>query len=211
MPNDYATLAEVKAALPDTTWTLAYDAILTSAITRASREFDQLTDYWPGAFSASVDETRYFDGSDGTSIWIDALAAAPTTVAVAETGIVDTDAGSGGSYTTWAATDYRLWPRNATKIGQPYQRIEIDTLNGSKVVFYDYPRSVKITGKFGFAISVPDDVKQAIIAMAVRIFKRGQQAYQDTGAIVELGQLTYTQALDPGVAETIKNYRRGIF
>ena len=211
MANDYCTLAEAKAALPDTSWSTAYDAILTALITRGSRAIDKLANYWPGAFFMSLDETRYFDGSGTRQQWVDHLAAVPTTVAVAETGITDTDAGSGGSYSTWLAADYMLWPRNALKNNEPYQRLDVDAFNGSKVAFYAFRRGVKVTGKFGYSTAIPDDVKQAAIIQAIRWFKRGQQAYRDTGAIVELGQLTYTQALDPDVAETLKGYRRGMF
>ena len=211
MPNDYAVLTEVKAALPDTNWGTAYDAILTALITRASRALDRFTSYWPGAFFASVDETRYYDG-DGTSRqWIDHLAAVPTTLAVAETGIVDTDVGAGGSYTTWLAADYMLWPRNALRDGQPYQRIDVDAFNGSKVAFYAYKRGVKIIGKFGYSLVVPDEMKQAAIIQTTHWFKLGQQAFQKTGAVVELGQLTYAQKLDPDVALMADHLRRGIF
>jgi len=46
----------------------------------------------------------------------------------------------------------------------------------------------------------PDPVvKQATIAQALRWFKRGQQSFQDTGGIAELGTLTYTKKLDPEI------------
>ena len=45
----------------------------------------------------------------------------------------------------------------------------------------------------------PEVVRQAVIIQAARWFKRGQQAYQDTGAAAELGQMTYTQKLDPEI------------
>jgi len=51
-------------------------------------------------------------------------------------------------------------------------------------------------------------VKQAVLIQAARWFKRGQQGFRDTGAIVELGQLMYTRALDPDVAALIEHLRR---
>ncbi len=45
----------------------------------------------------------------------------------------------------------------------------------------------------------PELVKQATIAQALRWFKRGQQAFTDTGGIVELGTLLYTKKLDPEI------------
>jgi len=205
---DYVTLAETKAALPDTSWTTAYDAILASAITRASRDFDLFTQRGDDEFAASVDETRYFDGSGNAELWIGELAAAPTSVAVAEGGDVDSSAGTGGTYTIWAASDFLLWPYNAATRGRPFLRLDVDIFNGSKAHWFTYPKCVKIVGKFGYSTVVPDPVKKATIILAIRHFKRGQQAYHDTGAIVELGQLTYTQKLDPDVALAVEHYAR---
>lgn len=198
--NDYCTAAEIKAAMPDVTWGSTYDTILGLFATRGSRAIDRYTNRKPGAFYVSADVTRYFDGSGGTELWIGELAAAPTTVQVAETGVLTT-------LTTWASTDYLLHPYNALDDGEPYRRLDIDVANGTKTCWYAFPKAVKIVGKFGYSATVPDDVKQAAIIQAVRWFKRGQQAFSDTGAIVELGQLTYTKALDPDVALLIDHLR----
>lgn len=46
----------------------------------------------------------------------------------------------------------------------------------------------------------PDPVaSEAALTQAARWFKRSQQAFADTGAIMELGQLTYAKKLDPGI------------
>ena len=186
--------------MPDVTWGSTYDTILGLFATRGSRAIDRYTNRKPGAFYVSADVTRYFDGSGGTELWIGELAAAPTTVQVAETGVLTT-------LTTWASTDYLLHPYNALDDGEPYRRLDIDVANGTKTCWYAFPKAVKIVGKFGYSATVPDDVKQAAIIQAVRWFKRGQQAFSDTGAIVELGQLTYTKALDPDVALLIDHLR----
>jgi hypothetical protein len=121
-------------------------------------------------------------------------------VSVAETGDVDSSAGTGGDYTTWATSDFLLWPYNALAEGRPFQRLDIDQLNGSKSTWYSFPKAVKIVGKFGWATAVPDDIKQVAIIQAVRLFKRGQQAFQDVGGITELGQLQFVQKLDPDLS-----------
>ena len=61
-----------------------------------------------------------------------------------------------------------LWPYNALDNGEPYTRLVIDNLNGSKSVWYEYPKSVKIVGKFGYSAAPPDDVVQATIIQAAR-------------------------------------------
>ena len=75
----------------------------------------------------------------------------------------------------------------------------MDTINGTKEMWYDYPKAVKVIGKFGFSAAAPSEIVQATIIQVMRWFKRGQQAYQDTGAIVELAQLRYVRKLDPDV------------
>lgn len=198
--NDYCTTTEIKAIMPDTTFGSGYDAALEALAKRASRAIDRYTNRKPGAFYVDADVTRYFDGSGKTELWIGELAAAPTTVQVAETGDL-------ASLTSWASTDYLCWPYNALDDGQPYQRLDIDTLNGTKSTWHGFPKAIKIAGKFGYSATVPHDVKQAAIIQAFRWFRRGQQAFSDTGAIVELGQLTYTKALDPDVALMIEHLR----
>ena len=200
MPNDYATNILVKEAMPDADMGSTYDAVLDMLITRASRLIDGMFKRKPGAFSVDMDETRYYDGSGGIEQWIDELAAAPTSVSVAESGAIT-------SYTAWASTDYFLWPANALLDGMPYMRLDIDRLYGTKVLLYRYPKSVKVVGKFGFSTSTPKEIEQATIIQTVRWITRGRQAYQDTGAILELGQLKYTLKLDPDV-ETLLSVAR---
>lgn len=208
MANDYATLEDVQELLSDTNLGVGYDSLIEGLITRASRLIDRLTNRGEGAYAASTDETRYFDGSGGSELWIEELAAAPTSVSVAETGDVDGAAGTGGTYTLWSTSDYLLWPYNALLRGEPYVRLDIDLLNGSKGMWYGFRKGVKVVGKFGWSTAAPEDVKQGTLITAVRWFKRAQQAFQDTGAILELGQLRYVKALDPDVEEMVRHLRR---
>lgn len=198
--NDYCTVTELKAALVDSGLASStdYDDLLTNTITRASRLIDKETKREGGAFYNVTETTRYFDGSGAACQYIDEITAAPSYVGISESGgVASTD------YATLSSSDYFLWPDNET----PYKRIDLDTINGAYSTFYRYRRGVKITAAFGYSQSVPDDIKQATIIQAARLYKRGQQGYQDTGAIAELGQLRYTK-LDPDVMEIIAHYRR---
>lgn len=208
MASVYCTNTEIKAVMPDTTWGTTYDALLTAIAERASRAIDTLTGREPGAYKAGTAAARYFDGSGCGELWVDEMAVAPTAVAVAESGDVDSSAGSGGTYTTWAASDYLLWPANALVMGQPYLRLDVDIQSGSKALWYAYPKAVKITAQWGYSTAVPPDILQATLIQAVRWFKRGQQAFADTGAVTELSQLRYVKALDPDVATMVEHYRR---
>lgn len=193
MTADYCTVADIKEVLPNVSYGTGYDAVFGSLITRASRMIDRVTRREPGAYATGTAGTsRYYTGSGKVDLWVDEMAAAPSVVAVDEVG--------DHTYTTWGSGDYMVWPYNTT----PYTKLEVDTINGSKAVWYKFPKSVRITAPFGFSVSVPDDIKQAVVITAVRAFQRGKQGYEDVGAIAELGQLRYVKQLDPEVQAIIE-------
>lgn len=195
MAPSYCTAGRVRQVLP-TQMTTAHDSALTVLAAAASRAIDNLHGREAGAYAVSTASTRYFNGSGERKQWVGEMADAPSAVAVAESGDVD----GSGVYTTWAAKDYLLWPYNAPEQGLPYLRLDVDTLNGSKIKWFAYPKAVKITAKFGFSTAAPAEIVQAAVIQTARWWKRGQQVYQDTGSISQLGQLTYTKKLDPDVA-----------
>ena len=202
MPNDYCTAGEIRAVMPDQSWTTAYDALLTTLASRASREFDRYTNRPPGAYYVSTASDRYFTGNGTIQLWPGEMAAAPEAVRVAEGGVLSV-------LTAWnTASDYQPWPYNAADEGQPYLRLDVDVYNGSKTQWPPYPKAIKVTAKWGYSASVPDDVREATITMVVRQFKRGQQGFIDVGAIQELGQLRYVKGKDPSVDELIETLRR---
>lgn len=200
--QDYVTRDEIKQGLPDSSWGSDYDAGLDVLAARASRAIDMHLKRKPGAFYVNADVTLYFDGSGNSQLWIEELAAAPTSVQVAETGVLTT-------LTSWASTDYVLWPYNALDYGTPYLRLDVDLMSGTKSLWYGYRKAVKIVGKFGFSTTVPGEIKEAAIIQAVRWFKRGQQAFADVGAVEALGQLKYVQRLDPDVAGILEGAKFG--
>ena len=203
MANDYCTTAEIKEAMPDAFGTsTAADTFLAKLATRASREFDRLTNRHPGAYYVTTASDRYFKGDGSTELWPGEMAAAPDAIAVAETGELST-------YTAWTtASDVLCWPYNASDEGLPYLRLDIDTINGSKTMWYSFPKAIKVTAKWGYTTTTPDEVKQAVATMAARMYKRGQQGFADVGAIAELGQLRYVKGQDPAVDELIDHLRR---
>lgn len=203
----YCSIADVQQHLPDGTWGTSYEKLLDALCVRASRDIDLYTERKAGAYCADTDVTLYFAGKGRSELWIDELAALPTTLAVAESGLVDNAANTGGTYTTWAARDFFLWPDNALEDGKPFLRIDVDLVQGSKSFFYPARRSVKITGKFGYSQTVPPEVKEATIAHAVNLFKRGQQAFQTAGANIELGRLVYIKP-EPQVQNLIAHLLR---
>lgn len=195
--TDYCTVADLKNHMPDVDLA-GYDSFLTSLIPRASRAIDKFTKRPEGWYLASSDTIRYFDTSDPSSVWVEGLGAAPTEVAVLEDGI---------NYTVWASTDYDVWPYNALADGDLIIRLDVNRLQGSKMLFPSYPKGIRITAKHGYA-AVPLLIEEATVIQSIRWFKRGQQAFKDAGAISELGQMVYAQALDPDVRNTIDHFSR---
>lgn len=189
--NDYTTIDDIKLAMPDTDWGGKYNQLFTELATAASRRVDDALGVAPGSYKVTVDEVRYFDGNGQARIWLAELATAPTSI---EMDLI----GDQSTYTLVPSTDYRMGPENAPGLGQPYYWAEIQTLASPTYYFwYAYPRSIKVTGKFGWSTEVPPHVKQVTTIQAIRWFKRAQQAFDDVGAVTQLGQLRYVKGLDP--------------
>jgi hypothetical protein len=202
LPNDYCTSTEAKALMPDQSWSTAYDALLSSLATQASREFDRYTNRPPGSYYVTTASDRYFTGDGSLCLYPGEMAAAPTAVAVAETGVLTT-------YTAWStASDYQCLPYNAMDEGRPYDALFIDLTNGNKTYWPPFAKSIKVTAKWGYSAAVPEDITGACLTMVIRHFKRGQQGMADVGAIAELGQLRYVKGQDPAVDDLIEHLRR---
>lgn len=204
---DYVSVAELKADLPDVDiGTLEdYDYVLAEMATSASRLIDREVGGWPNYFEPTTDgETRYFDGSGEVEQWIDPMVSL-TSVSVSESG-----GRSSSDYTDWTEdTDFYVWPYNYSSLSVPIQKLVVDNDSGSKGKFYRVRKGVKVTGIFGYSSSVPEDVKQAAKIQAMRWFMRSKQSYQDTSASERLGQMLYTQELDPDVKRILMPYKIG--
>jgi len=59
--------------------------------------------------------------------------------------------------------------------------------------------TVEVTARWGYATTVPADIKTACIMQAARWYKRQQSAMADTTATPEMGTLLYQKALDPDI------------
>lgn len=95
----------------------------------------------------------------------------------------------------WAATDYELWPRNATPEPTPYTRLVVPSW-GTKTfpVGSEYGKArgrIKVTARFGWP-QVPEAVRADVIELC-RIWRT--ESPRATGRIDELGQLVNTSAL----------------
>lgn len=204
--SDYATYAEVKAAMPDVigSSTTTYDAILGALATRASRFIDALFGYDENAFVAPTTATdKYYSGNGLDYCYIDPC------ISISAVAVKESE--TAAAYTAWVAdTDYDKATGGKDK---PVWSAGYYTLlvvaPGIAKTFTQSRRTktVKVTAKWGRTATVPDLVKQAVIEQCGRWFKRGQQAFQDVAGQAGMGELTYAQALDPDIKTLLLNSR----
>jgi hypothetical protein len=203
----YVTVAQVKADLVDSALytSVDYDQALEEMVTNASRLIDREVGGWPDYFYPTTDSvTRYFDGSGETWQYIDPMTTL-TSLAVAESG-----GRAASDYTTWTVdTDFYVWPYNYATIGQPIQRLIVDNSSGNKGKFTRSLKGIKLTGVFGYSATPPEPIKQACKIQCLRWFMRAKQGYQDTSASVAMGEMLYTQELDPDVKRLLMPYKIG--
>jgi hypothetical protein len=199
--NVYATVAELKAydivrnggtASTDT----ADDAVLEDIIELVSRYMEGQTGR--RFFKNSTDETRYFTADENFECFVDDLSAAPTTVSV--------DYSNQRSYTDIDSDDLELNPPNAALDGLPYTCMKI--VPTSDAYFPTTSRGVKVVAKFGFP-SVPDDVKNACLAIAANIdANRSGQSSAGSVTVTASGLVIRPQDVPAFALQTIKKYRK---
>lgn len=165
MSTDYTTSAALKATMGVTVAT--WDADIAAAITAASRAIDRVCNrrFW---LDADASQVRYYTPDRVDVLEIDDLVTL-TSLKSAPDGATFDD--------TWVAnTDFVLEPLNAAaeQEPQPYTRARAHP-NGSYLFPTYYPRSVQVTGRFGWS-SVPQPIVQATTIMAERLVKMAREA-----------------------------------
>lgn len=195
--NGYATLAQVKAALriEDN----IDDTLLELAIESASREIDGYTDR---VFYDVGTATRIYVPTDSFTVQIDDLQTLTT---------LKTSPSGDGFTETWSNTDYQLEPLNgqAGGVGTPFTRIRAigDYLFPiwNPRITDAYEATVQVVGTFGFA-SVPTEIVQATILLAMRQFKRYDSPLGVAG-FGDLGAMRVTK-FDPDVEALVAPWRK---
>ena len=165
MANEYASSSELKATLSLSNETFADDDIAL-ALTAASRAVDSVCDrrFWA---DANANQIRYYTPQAADRVWVDDVVTL-TEVAV--------DTGGDGTFSeTWTAnTDYIAEPLNAAADGWPWTSLHVHPRSSRYLPTY-YPRSVRVTGKFGWS-AVPEPVEQATKIVAAKLVKRSREA-----------------------------------
>jgi len=177
LSNPYTTIARLKAHLDiDDT---ASDGELIAVVNAVSRAIER---YTGTRFYAST-ETRTYTPLYPDRLDIDDLLSVTT---------LKTDDDADGTFeTTWAATDFKLYPRNATADGEPYRYIKITPYGN--YVFPHIEDSVQIAGSFGYnsgnSLNAPAAIQQACLLACARLWKRKDTIVRQ-GANAALGTTT---------------------
>lgn len=212
----YCTISELKAAINKTTNT--EDAVLTALVSAAENTINDFCNRPDGFVADTVASARIYAGTGDAYLFIDECTEI-TAVAVK-------DSPSDSSYTAWAATDWIAFsgdPHRPNFNTVPYHGLMVSG-NGDYSHFTDgrfigkvgfpplesYTRNVptvQVTAKWGYATTVPPEIKQACIMQAAHWYKAEQSAMTDTLANPDLGELIYRKELDPHIAMILVNGR----
>src|SRR5512139_678233 len=199
----YCTTAELRTQIEKTGITGAgSDAALGIVIEAASRFIDNFYNRPDGFVAPAAASARVFAGQGKPYLLIDECAAV-TTVAVK-------DSASYTTYTAWAAGDWlaaRGDPEDPDFNHTPYDLLLVLPTgkysvftNGTYIGKRGFPPetdtpfmipTVQVTARWGYALTVPGEIKEICIALSARWFKQGTGAWSDTLAAPDFGQLIY--------------------
>lgn len=191
--NGYTDLVTIKAVIGLTN--TDKDTRLEQIVQAVSRQIDQQC----GRRFYAANQTRYYTPRNEYCLTLPDDLLSVTT-------LTTDDDGDGTVETVWASTDYLLTPFNASADGIPYSGLVVNDAQG-RYCFPLYQRSVEIMGSFGYAETVPDEIREATIIQSVRIFRRGDAPFGVTGS-AEMGQSVVIARLDPDVRAMLAHYRK---
>jgi len=194
--NAYVELEQFKRTT-ELSGTSFADLDVQAAIVAASRSIDQECGR---RFYLDADATqiRYYSPTSSGTVWIDDLTTLTT---------FGTDESASGTYTTQTLnTHFTFEPDNAAADGWPFTRAKTHPTGGINWTTA-YPRSIKITGRFGWP-AVPAAIVQATTIMASRLLKRAREAPFGVAGMGIDGSAVRVPSVDPDVRALIQPYRR---
>ncbi|MCK6580358.1 MAG: hypothetical protein L6Q98_19870 [Anaerolineae bacterium] len=211
----YTTVQRLRASIGSLV-SGASDEVLTRVIEAVSQWIDQYCNRPDGFVALSTAAAREYAGSGEATMLIDECV---------QVTLVESKQATDTSYTAWVAADWRAYSGDARSPNlnrKPYHAL-MCLPSGS---YSSFPRAVgreragfkttlddglmtrqwsaptvRVTGKWGYAVTLPTAIEEACIIQATRQYKRGQSAYNDATASAEFGVLQF-RGLDPAV-ETI--------
>lgn len=215
----YATITELKNRLNITTTDTTRDSVLAGLLDAASEAINGLCNRPDGFVAVATATARYFYGNGARWQRIDEC------VSVSSVAVKDSPTDT--TYTAWtspttnfsndgdwiAAAGSQEFPEFNRL---PYTLLLVDP-SGDNGVFtsgrftgragfrpdndtgYRNLPTVKVTARWGYAESVPPQVREATIVQASRWWKRGESGWADSIANGDMGALQFRKSIDPDV------------
>ena len=194
------------------------DAVLDALLSAASRAIDGYCNRPDGFLAITTATARFFPGSGKPYQRIDECAA------ISSVAIKDSSTDDENAYTAWTlgvvgtTTGADVFPASGDPkypdfTSLPYTLLilgangdyshfptgEFTTRGGfrpSSGIRRGIP-TVKVTARWGYALTIPANVKEACVLQSARWWKRGESSWADALASSDLGQLQFRQSLDP--------------
>lgn len=194
----YASVPELKSRLGISSTDTDDDEKLSGVLNAISRAIDWRCNR--RFYTTTADETRYFTAEYGDRLDPGDLLSITT---------LKTDDDEDGTYeVTWTEdTDYYLLPLNAALDEKPYTKIVVSPLTTDAAFPVDLLKGVQIVGTWGYWTSVPENIREATLLAAERLFKRKDAIFGITGS-PELGMLRRIVTLDPDVQLLLDGMRK---
>ena len=104
------------------------------------------------------------------------------------------------------ASSYRVWPSGVTQV-DPWERQLNVPLQTSVEERLTAEPTVRVTGRWGYADTVPDLIKSATILQAARWIKRGQSFWADATTNADQSMLLYRKIIDPDLQMMLEKGR----
>ena len=187
----YATKEEVKAFMEITT--LEKDDILDAMLSGVENFIDNHTQRSFVAGSAA--EVRYFAVTDGGDEFdLDDM------ISIANLYFSEA---SDDVWTALAATDYWLMPHNK----YPKTWLKLNP-NGDWSEFPVGPRTVKVSGRWGYSVNVPQDIKDIAIALTSRMFRSKDAGMSEGVGMAVIGEYKIGQYMDAKLTSMLAPYRK---
>lgn len=203
LTNAYATLAELREHMGDTNSVLVA-AVAERAINAASRAIDKYCKRW--FWQSAGTSSRVYRPDDPYTAWVDDIS---TTTGL----VIATDTTGDGTWaTTWDSGDYQLEPLNqdaghASDSVEPYAWWRIEAIDDKTFPLSDGAVTLRVTARFGWS-GIPDDVHEACLLKAARLYKRRDSAMGVAG-FGDMGVVRIT-ARDSDVIELLGPYRKDL-
>ena len=209
----YATVIEARMDVD--LRSITNDLSVARALDGAARTIDQFCGRPEGFFADVTANAKYYNGRGRSHLYIDEC--------VEITEVAVKDSASDTTYVAWNSPTTALagdgdWvactgdPDDPEYNLFPWTLLIVDP-NGDESIFIDGAignrggrarapgaPTVRVTARWGYSATIPDDIKTANIMQAARWYKRLQGGMSDTLASADIGQLMFRQVIDPDVA-----------